>query len=120
MDTHQWAQWHAENERRLADPHGFLAVTSLHFLTTTPQRFPDAPGAWSTGPDGGVVDLADGETLTLDGTPVTGRYAFGVIAERSGINAVAGDAVIEVARRGGFDIVCGRGITGHLSDLRPV
>jgi uncharacterized protein len=36
MDTHQWAQWHAEHERRLADPHGFLAVTSLKSLTATP------------------------------------------------------------------------------------
>src|SRR4051794_37583692 len=105
MDAHQWQQWHAEHERRLADPHGFLAVTSLNFLTAAPQRFPDAPGEWSTGPDGPVVELDEGETLTVDGAEVTGRHAFGVIAERGGINAVAGDAVIEVARRGGFDVV---------------
>ena len=104
MDV-QWTQWHADHERRLADPHGFLAITSLNFLTDEPQRFPDAPGSWSTGPHGVVVDLADGETLTVDGTPVTGRYAFGRIPERDGINARSGDAVIEVARRGGFDIV---------------
>ncbi|GAA2532423.1 DUF1684 domain-containing protein [Winogradskya humida] len=36
---------------------------------------------------------------------MTGRYGFGVLGERSGIDAGAGDAVIEVARRGGFDIV---------------
>jgi len=105
MDTDQWVLWHAEHERRLADPHGFLAVTSLNFLTAAPQRFPDAPGAWSSGPDGVVVELADGESLTVDGATVTGRHAFGVIAERGGISAVAGDAVIEVAKRGGFDIV---------------
>lgn len=101
----QWAEWHAEHERRLADPHGFLAVTSLNFLTDEPQRFPDAPGAWSTGPDGPVVELAAGESLTVDGVAVTGRHAFGPLAERTGVNAGFGDAVIEVARRGGFDIV---------------
>ena len=105
MDAHQWLQWHTEHERRLADPHGFLAVTSLNFLTSTPQRFPDAPGSWSTGPDGVVVDLADGESLTVDGAEVTGRHTFGVIAERGGIDAGSGDAVIEIAKRGSFDIV---------------
>lgn len=105
MDAHEWSQWHAEHEQQLADPHGFLAITSLNFLTDAPQRFPDAPGAWSTGPDGPVVELADGETLTIDGVAVTGRHTFGVVGEREGIDVVAGDAVIEVAKRGGFDIV---------------
>ena len=105
MDVQQWARWHAEHERRLADPHGFLAITSLNFLTATPRRFPDAPGTWSTGPEGVVVELAGGESLTVEGTAVTGRYAFGVLAERTGVDAGSGDAVIEVARRGGFDIV---------------
>jgi uncharacterized protein (DUF1684 family) len=36
---------------------------------------------------------------------VRGRHSFGVIPERGGVNAVWGDAVIEVARRGGNDIV---------------
>jgi uncharacterized protein len=105
MSAQQWEQWHAEHERRLADPHGFLAITSLNFLTATPHRFPDAPGEWSTGPDGVVVELAEGETLTVDGATVTGRHRFGVLGERNGVNAGYGDAVIEVARRGGFDIV---------------
>ncbi|GAB2617634.1 hypothetical protein Aab01nite_31050 [Paractinoplanes abujensis] len=105
MDEQLWAEWHAEHERTLADPHGFLAVTSLNFLTATPQRFPDAPGEWSTGPAGPVVTLAPGESLTVDGTEVTGRHEFGVLPERGGRNATAGDAVIEVAKRGGFDIV---------------
>ena len=59
--TAAWQAWHAGQEARLADPHGFLAITSLHWLTETPQRFDDAPGAWHTGPDGVTVDLADGE-----------------------------------------------------------
>ena len=103
--TAAWRAWHARQEARLADPHGFLAITSLHWLTGTPQRFGDAPGAWHTGPDGVLVELADGEELLIDGTAVRGWYSFGVIPERGGINASWGDAVIEVAKRGGHDIV---------------
>ena len=41
-----WADWHRRHEAALADPHGFLAITSLNWLTAEPQRLPDAPGAW--------------------------------------------------------------------------
>lgn len=101
----QWQAWHVGHETRRADAHGFLAITSLNWLTEEPQRFTDAPGEWSTGPDGVVVALAAGEELVIDGSPVSGRYRFGVIPERGGVNAVWGDAVIEVARRGGNDII---------------
>lgn len=100
-----WQAWYADHQRVLGDPHGFLAITSLHWLDETPQRFPDAPGAWSTGPDGVVVDLAPGEELEIDGRTVTGRHEFGVVAERDSLYPKSGDAVIEVAKRGGHDIV---------------
>ncbi|GGL46689.1 DUF1684 domain-containing protein [Nocardia jinanensis] len=100
-----WQDWHRQQEARLADPHGFLAITGLHWLTGTPQRFADAPGAWSTGADGIEVVLDDGAELVIDGTAVRGSYRFGIIPERGGVEAVWGDAVVEVARRGGHDIV---------------
>ena len=103
--TSDWHRWHRQQEARLADPHGFLAITSLHWLSGQPQRFPDAPGSWSTGPGGVTVDLADGEELLIGGVTVRGRHAFGMIPERGGASAVWGGAVIEVARRGGHDIV---------------
>jgi uncharacterized protein len=103
--TAAWHAWHTRHEARLADPHGFLAITSLRWLTETPQRFDDAPGAWHTGRDGVTVDLADGEKLVIDGAEAGGRCSFGVIAERSGVSASWDDAVIEVAKRGGHDIV---------------
>ena len=101
----EWAAWHRQHEAVRADPHGFLAITGLHWLALEPQRFPDAPGAWSTGPDGVTVPLGDTEELIVDGVPVRATYEFGIIPERGGINAVAGDAVIEIAKRGGHDIV---------------
>lgn len=100
-----WEAWHRDHEARRADPHGFLAVTSLNWLTEQPQRFPDAPGAWSTGEGGPVVELDEGETLTEGDTTITGRHEFGPIAERSGLTVAFGDAVAEVARRGGHDIL---------------
>ncbi|MFJ6984884.1 MULTISPECIES: DUF1684 domain-containing protein [unclassified Streptomyces] len=103
--TEAWEEWHRQKEGVLAGPHGFLAITSLRWLGPEPERFEDAPGAWSTTEEGVVVDLAEGEELTVDGTVVRGRHVFGVIAERDSLYPVAGDAVIEVAKRGGHDIL---------------
>jgi len=103
--TSTWEDWHAGQETQRAAPDGFLAITGLHFLASAPERFADAPGAWSVGADGPVVDLLAGEQLSLGGVELTGRHSFGVIAERAGVNAHAGDAVIEIARRGGQLIV---------------
>jgi uncharacterized protein len=100
-----WADWHHQHEAVLAGEHGFLAITSLNWLAAEPQRFPDAPGTWRSDAGGVTVELSEAEELIIDGARVTGQYAFGPIPERGGINAVAGDAVIEVARRGGYDIV---------------
>jgi len=101
----EWEDWHRDHETRRADRHGFLAITGLHWLTGEPERFDDAPGAWSTGPDGVVVTLDDEEGLLVDGAPVRGEHRFGVIPERGGVFPSSGDAVIEVAKRGGHDIV---------------
>ncbi|MFJ3196898.1 DUF1684 domain-containing protein [Streptomyces griseoviridis] len=103
--TRDWLDWYRAQEERLADPHGFLAITGLHWLHDGPQRFPDAPGSWWTDGEGVHVRLDDGEELTVGGAPVRGTHHFGVLPERGGVDAVWGDAVIEVARRGGNDIV---------------
>ncbi|MGW6212246.1 DUF1684 domain-containing protein [Streptomyces sp. NPDC055109] len=103
--TEAWQEWHSRQEARLADPHGFLAITGLHWLSEEPQRFPDAPGAWRTDADGVTVVLGEGEELVLGDRTVRGEHHFGVLPERSSVNAVWGDAVIEVAKRGGHDII---------------
>lgn len=101
----EWRDWHRGHESALADRHGFLAITGVHWLTGEPERFDGAPGAWSTGPDGVVVALDDGEEIVVDGSPVRGEHRFGVLDERDGATATWGDAVIEVARRGGHDLL---------------
>ncbi|GLY33513.1 DUF1684 domain-containing protein [Kineosporia sp. NBRC 101731] len=100
-----WQEWHRAQEARLADPHGFLAITSLHFLTEEADRFRDAPGEWTAVDDRVTVELGPGEEIVVDGQKHTGSYRFDPIPERGGVNAVWGDAVIEVAKRGGYHIV---------------
>jgi uncharacterized protein (DUF1684 family) len=101
----QWRQWHLAQERRIGDRHGFLAVTNIHWLTNEPQRFTDAPGAWTTDKTGVHVVLDDGEGIVVEGDAVHGHHDFGVIPERGGVRVGWNDAVIEVAKRGGYDIV---------------
>ncbi|MFJ5263307.1 DUF1684 domain-containing protein [Streptomyces sp. NPDC088387] len=103
--TEDWEAWHRQKDADLAHEHGFLAVTGLHWPDADPQRFPGAPGVWSTGDNGVTVELDEGEELVVDGAVVRGRHTFGAIPERGGVNAVWGDAVIEVARRGGHDVI---------------
>lgn len=100
-----WQDWHVRHESALADPHGFLAITGIHWLTDEPERYPGAPGVWSTSADGVTVELAPEEELAVEGVAIHGRYSFGVIPERGGINATFGNAVVEVAKRGGHHII---------------
>ncbi len=104
MYADEWARWHAEHELRRAAPHGFLAVTGMHWLSGGPQSFGDVPGVWSDGPAGVVVTLAPGESLIVDGVPVTGEHRFGVVDEE-GVDAAFGDAIAEICRRGSATVV---------------
>lgn len=103
--TREWNDWHAAVEEDRRSPYSFLAYTAVHFLDERPQRLDGLPGTWSTGPDGPVVELADGEELVIDGAPVTGRHAYGVIGERTFHRAQWGDVLVELSRRGGHDLV---------------
>ena len=103
--TRDWQAWHNRKQTRLAGPHGFLSITSLRWLDSTPRRFDDAPGRWSTGPQGVRVLLGEGEQLVVNGVAVHGEHSFGVIAERASLFPASGNAQIEIAKRGGHDIL---------------
>lgn len=108
--TAEWNEWHAAHERHRADPHGFLAVTHLHWLGAEPARLDGVPGTWRVEDDAVTVVLEPGESLLRDGrelNPDGGKVtvAFAPIAERDGINLTAGAAVVELAKRGGEYIV---------------
>ena len=101
----EWQQWHAQHEKLRADKHGFLAITGLYWLSDEPITLPDAPGTWTTSENGPVVELTSTERLTVDGAQIDGRYEFGPIPERGGVNVSFDGGVIEVARRGGRDLL---------------
>ena len=107
--TADWEQWHAAHEHHRAHPHGFLAVTHLHWLDGTAVRLAGAPGAWSVQDDDVRIVLEPGESLQRDGQELNTESGTtiqaGPIEERGGIDFVAGESVIEVAKRGGRYIV---------------
>ncbi|MEV6302735.1 DUF1684 domain-containing protein [Actinoplanes sp. NPDC051861] len=102
----EWEEWHAGHEQRRASPHGFLSITGLHWLDASPRRFDGAPGLWSSVDDRVTVALGSGEQLVADGVVVTGTHQFPPIPERGDITVDAGSRTkIEIARRGGYDVV---------------
>ncbi|MFT4259119.1 DUF1684 domain-containing protein [Microbacterium sp.] len=101
----EWEAWHREHEKRRADPHGFLAVTGLFWLSAEPTEIPGLPGLWSTGEEGPTVELAGDDVLLLGGTVIAGTHRFGPIAERGGITVGFDGGVVEIAKRGGRDIL---------------
>lgn len=104
--TDSWAAWREQNESRRRDPYGFLAYSAVHRLETTPERFPGVPGTWSVDEEGPVVELGDGESLTIDGAEATGRVAFGFVAEREFRRAARfGGVVLELSKRGGAHLL---------------
>ena len=105
----EWQEWHADHERQRAHPHGFLAVTHLHWLGSEPARLDGVPGTWSEAVDVVRVVLEPGDSLQQDGrelnTASGTTLEFGPIEERGGINLASGETVIELAKRGGEYIV---------------
>jgi uncharacterized protein (DUF1684 family)/RimJ/RimL family protein N-acetyltransferase len=102
----EWQGWHDAREARLRDPHGWLAITAIHWLAPEPQRFDDVPGEWSGGQGRATVVLAPGETLELeDGTTLApGAHQLGPL-DATGLRLVFGGAVAQVADRDGRTIV---------------
>ena len=102
----EWQTWRDAREARLRDPHGWLAITAIHWLTPDPQRFDDAPGEWSGADRRATVRLAPGETLALEGGDVLadGVHVFEPL-DAVGVRLAFGDAVAQVAERDGRPIL---------------
>jgi uncharacterized protein (DUF1684 family) len=97
--------WRAAREERLRDPHGWLAITAIHWLTTSPERFDDAPGAWRDAGGAAEVTLGAGEVLVTDrGELGEGTHRLGPL-DPVGLRVSFGDAVAQVADRDGRVIV---------------
>ena len=100
-----WAAWREVREAGLRRPHGWLAITAIHWLNEQPQRFDDVPGTWTAHEGGALLVLDEGELILLDGQPMDpGDHMLGPLDE-VGLTLSFGDAVAEVADRGGTPIV---------------
>ena len=97
----EWLAWHDDREARLRAPHGWLAITSIHWLSPTPERFDDVPGEWSGEEREATVSLTASESLTLEGTALgQGSHQLGPLDDM-GLTVGFGDAVAQVAERDG-------------------
>ncbi len=92
-----WREWHRDREGVLAEPHGWLSITGLHWLTDSPQRFDGVPGQWHEEDGAAVVTVSPGEELAVAGTE-----RFELVNSGPGHLIDAGERKIEVARRGGY------------------
>lgn len=101
----EWLAWHADREERLRRPDGWLAITAIHWLTDTPQRFADVPGEWTGGAREATVTLGPGEVLGSGETLLReGEHRLGPLDEY-GVTLAFGDAIAQVADRDGQVIV---------------
>jgi uncharacterized protein len=95
----EWQAWRDAREQRMRDPHGWLAITAIHWLTADPQRFDDVPGEWSGAGDWATVGLAPDEAVSTDaGVLDGGVHRLGPL-DVAGTTVVFGDATAQVARR---------------------
>ncbi|MET3806265.1 uncharacterized protein (DUF1684 family) [Nakamurella sp. UYEF19] len=105
--VNDWQTWHSARERALATPHGWLSLTSFHWVPQAPSALPGLPGLFSV-QDGHAVLTAtadDGYTVVGDenglAVPVDGTVRAEVAEARALQWVSIGDVQIELALRGG-------------------
>lgn len=103
-----WLRFRSARNRELGQEHGWLTLTSLHWLTSEPAPVEGAPGLWSgTDTEASLTAAADdGLALVDGGTPVEGTIAASLRDEESLLwvqfgGSARGQIVVELARRGG-------------------
>src|SRR5664279_2246074 len=101
-----WTAWHADRERELATPHGWLSLTGFSWLTPTPTALLSLPGRWSANGVTAVLQAAPSDRLVLasgqhQGDPVDGTDEAAV-PEAGALHWVRrGDVLVELVLRGG-------------------
>ncbi|MDQ0736327.1 DUF1684 domain-containing protein [Arthrobacter agilis] len=104
----RWARFRAARNAALAETHGWLSLTSFHWLADRPARVGSMPGLWSA--DGGTASVtaqpSDGLTDLATGRPVDGTLTASLEDEDSLMWMAYGGGdghrvVVELARRAG-------------------
>ncbi|WAP51620.1 DUF1684 domain-containing protein [Arthrobacter sp. ATA002] len=103
----RWLRFRSTRNRELRQEHGWLTLTSLHWLTPEPAPVEEVPGLWSgTGTEAALTAAAgDGLTMAGSGTAVDGTVTASLADEESLLwvqfGGSGGRTVVELARRGG-------------------
>lgn len=95
-----WQTWRAERDRDLRDPHGFLSLTALHWLTDTETSYPGTPGRWRADADRVILVATAADGLERDGVALSGEVSLRPADGTAGVALWHGDRVVEVIRRG--------------------
>lgn len=98
-----WEKWHRARIEELTSPHGWTAMVSQDWLTEgEPLRVDGIPGSWVV-QDDAVTYLPDGDgsgdTVTLQGAPVTRPTAISTGHKYSLVPAYYGDLKVETIKR---------------------
>lgn len=96
-----WAWWHAEREERLRQPHGWLSLTGLHWLTDEPRAFPGVPGSWRARGGRAEVTATASDGLVVHGRVLSGTDGVAVPEDDAVTFAEFGDVAVEVIQRRG-------------------
>ncbi|MCS7477210.1 DUF1684 domain-containing protein [Umezawaea endophytica] len=96
-----WTEWHDRREAVLRQPHGWLSLTGLLWLDSTPRRFPGVPGEWVVAGAAARVTASAADGLVVDGAVLDGTASVEVAEQGSTLFAAYGDVLVEVARRSG-------------------
>ncbi|HEY4017810.1 MAG TPA: DUF1684 domain-containing protein [Pseudonocardiaceae bacterium] len=97
----RWAWWHAEREEKLRQPHGWLSLTGLHWLTDEPQEFPGVPGSWRVSEGRAEVTATTADGLAVHGRRLSGTDGMTVPDDGATTFAEFGDIAVEVIMRSG-------------------
>lgn len=95
-----WTVWHTERERVLREPHGWLSLVGLHWLTDTPDTYPGLPGSWHVTADHGVeITATEADGLQVGGAVITGTTRIEPRDGLPGVLVSVGGRRVEVIRR---------------------
>lgn len=99
--TQRWERFRTGRNTSLAEPHGWLTLTSLQWLPPVPSRLSGVPGLWSF--EGTTATLTAGAddhlTLVESGEPVIGTVTASLADEESLMWVASGTVVVELGVR---------------------
>ncbi|MGW4479601.1 DUF1684 domain-containing protein [Rhodococcus triatomae] len=100
-DTFQaeWQDWRTAREVALADPHGWLSLTALHWLDEEPAGLDEVPGLWHV--EGDTVVHSSDTSRVPEQSGVSAARVLTPVEGAPGERIEFGDRIAEVIRRTG-------------------